>query len=129
MLSAGSVGMTPALLFAALLLPPPSTLTASWYGPGFDGRLTASGAAFDQHAMTCASPDLPFGTTLLLEREGRMVVVQVQDRGPYAVDSAGAAVWPLRRHPVREIDVSAGAAKELGMIEVGVSDLTCWRLR
>lgn len=121
--------MTPALIAAALLLPRPSTVTASWYGPGFHGHLTASGAVFDQHALTCASPDLPFGTTLLLEREGRMVVVQVQDRGPFAVDSAGAAVWPLRRHPVREIDVSAGAAKELGMIAAGVADVTCWRLR
>lgn len=120
--------MTPALLAAALLLPRPSTLTASWYGPGFDGRLTASGVPFDMHAMTCASPSLPFGTTLLLEREGRMVVVVCNDRGPYAVDSVGRALHPLSPHPRRQLDISAGAMKRLGGISAGVVELRAWRL-
>lgn len=121
--------MTPALLAAALLLPRPSTVTASWYGPGFHGNITASGQPFDQHALTCASPDLPFGTVLLLERGSRRVVVTCNDRGPFAVDEAGRAQFPLRPHPTRDLDVSAGAAKELGMISAGVADVTCWRLR
>lgn len=121
--------MTAALLAAALFLPPPSTVTASYYGPGFHGNITASGQPFDMHALTCASPDLPFGTVLLLEREGRMVVVVCNDRGPYAVDSVGRALHPLSPHPRRQLDISAGAMKALGGISAGVVELRAWRLR
>ncbi len=121
--------MTAPLLAAALILPPPATLTASYYGAAFHGRLTASGVAFDQHAMTCASPDLPFGAVLLLERDGRAVAVTVTDRGPYAVDSVGRALHPLSPHPRRQLDLSAGAMKRLGGISAGVVELRAWRLR
>src|SRR5205085_5448535 len=56
---------------------------ASWYGPGFDGRLTASGAIYDQEGWTCASKELPFGTILLVSENGHQVVLLVNDRGPY----------------------------------------------
>lgn len=121
--------MTPALLAAALLLPQPTTLTVSYYGPGFHGRQTASGAVFDQHAMTAASPDLPFGAVLLLERNGRAVAVTITDRGPYAVDSVGRVEYPLRPHPRRQLDLSAGAMKRLGGISAGVVTCRAWRLR
>ena len=113
-------------LLAVLLLGPPSDVTASWYAAG---SVTASGSTFDQHAMTAASPDLPFGAVLLLERNGRQVAVEITDRGPYATDSTGAAIWPLQPHPTRELDLSAGAMKALGGISAGVVTARAWRMR
>lgn len=113
----------------ALLLGPSQPVTCSYYGPGFHGRPTASGATYDMHAMTAASPDLPFGAVLLLERDGRRVAVTVTDRGPFAVDSTGAAVWPLLPHPSRDLDISAGAMKALGGIGAGVIEARAWRLQ
>ncbi len=57
---------------------------ASWYGPGFDGLRTASGAIYDENGWTCASPNLPFGTMLLVTSGSYGVLVEVNDRGPYA---------------------------------------------
>ena len=48
------------------------------------------------HALTAASPDLPFGSVLLLEREGRQVAVTITDRGPFAVDALPTV---CRMHP------------------------------
>ncbi|HEV3351642.1 MAG TPA: septal ring lytic transglycosylase RlpA family protein [Acidimicrobiales bacterium] len=56
---------------------------ASWYGPGFDGRPTASGAIYDQEGWTCASKELPLGTILLVSENGHQVLLLVNDRGPY----------------------------------------------
>ena len=82
---------------------------ASWYGPGFDGRLTASGEPFDADALTAAHPSLPFDTRIRVEHmaSGRTVVVRINDRGP-----------AIRG---RIIDVSQGAAERLGMIEEGTA--------
>ena len=80
---------------------------ASWYGPGFDGRPTASGAVFDQQGCTVASKELPLGTILLVTRGSRSVLVLVNDRGPFV---AG-----------RVLDLSRGVAAELGTIGVGVA--------
>lgn len=76
---------------------------ASWYGPGFHGRLTANGERFDQEEMTAAHKTLPFGTRVLVQvpRTGREVVVRINDRGPYV---AG-----------RIIDLSSAAATALGL--------------
>jgi rare lipoprotein A (peptidoglycan hydrolase) len=84
------------------------TLTgpASWYGPGFDGRPTASGAIYDQEGWTCASKELPLGTILLVSENGRQVLLLVNDRGPY-VDG-----WIL--------DLSHAAATALAHPGVGV---------
>ena len=81
--------------------------TASWYGPGFHGRLTASGERFDMHALTAAHKTLPFGTRVLVhnERNGRKVLVRINDRGPFV---AG-----------RVIDLSRAAAQQLGMLNRG----------
>ncbi|MBV8302684.1 MAG: septal ring lytic transglycosylase RlpA family protein [Acidimicrobiia bacterium] len=79
---------------------------ASWYGPGFDGRPTASGAIYDQEGWTCASKDLPLGTLLLVSENGRQVLLLVNDRGPY-VDG-----WIL--------DLSHAAATALDHPGVGV---------
>jgi len=79
---------------------------ASWYGPGFDGRPTASGAIYDQEGWTCASKELPLGTLLLVAENGRQVLLLVNDRGPY-VDG-----WIL--------DLSHAAATALAHPGVGV---------
>lgn len=82
---------------------------ASWYGPGFAGRLTANGERFDPSALTCAHRTLPFGTRLEVTNleNGRTVVVRVNDRGPYAHG--------------RLIDLSAEAARRLGMRASGTA--------
>ena len=76
---------------------------ASWYGPGFHGRLTANGERFNQEEMTAAHKTLPFGTRVLVQvpRTGREVVVRINDRGPYV---AG-----------RIIDLSSAAANAIGL--------------
>lgn len=58
---------------------------ASWYGPYFHGRQTATGEIFDQNALTAAHRSLPFGTYLKVTNQlnGKSVVVRVNDRGPY----------------------------------------------
>jgi rare lipoprotein A len=81
---------------------------ASWYGPGFHGRRTASGERFDQNALTAAHPSLPFGTRVRVVSlaNGREVTVRINDRGPH---TAG-----------RIIDLARAAAARLDMIEAGV---------
>ncbi|HYE00559.1 MAG TPA: septal ring lytic transglycosylase RlpA family protein [Alphaproteobacteria bacterium] len=80
---------------------------ASYYGPGFHGRKTASGERFDQNAPTAASRDLPLGTRATVQNleNGREVEVRINDRGPYAQG--------------RIIDLSKGAAQQLGMTKDG----------
>lgn len=85
---------------------------ASWYGPGFHGRKTASGERFDQNELTAAHPTLPFDTKVRVtnEHNGRSVVVRINDRGPYAER--------------RVIDLSKGAAKAVGMLKSGVAPVS-----
>ncbi|MCY7385037.1 MAG: septal ring lytic transglycosylase RlpA family protein [Microcoleus sp. CAN_BIN18] len=82
---------------------------ASWYGPGFNGNLSASGERFNQNDLTAAHRHLPFGTRVMVRNldNGRTVVVRINDRGPYVGD--------------RLIDLSAGAANVLGMMSSGVA--------
>ena len=82
---------------------------ASWYGPGFHGNLSASGERFNQYAMTAAHKTLPFGTKVRVTNldNGHSVVVRINDRGPFT--------------PGRVIDLSAAAARVLGMIHSGVA--------
>ncbi|MBE9200628.1 MULTISPECIES: septal ring lytic transglycosylase RlpA family protein [unclassified Nodularia (in: cyanobacteria)] len=82
---------------------------ASFYGRGFAGRPTATGERFNPEGMTAAHRSLPFGTRVRVTntRNGRSVVVRINDRGPF-----------IRG---RVIDVSTGAARNLGMINSGVA--------
>jgi rare lipoprotein A len=82
------------------------TALASWYGPGFDGQITASGEVFDAHGYTAAHNTLPLGTEITVTYAGRTVDVVVNDRGPY---SGG-----------RDLDLSQGAAEHLGLTTAGV---------
>ena len=79
---------------------------ASWYGPGFENKYTASGDIFIPSLMTVAHKTLPFGTRLKVSHEGKSVVVTVNDRGPFIKG--------------RTLDLSEGAAEKLGCIEKGV---------
>lgn len=81
---------------------------ASWYGPGFHGRRTANGEIFNQNAMTAAHRTLPFGTRIRVTnlRNNRQVTVRVNDRGPF---TGG-----------RILDLSAGAARAIGLERAGV---------
>ncbi|WP_233451834.1 septal ring lytic transglycosylase RlpA family protein [Rubrobacter xylanophilus] len=80
-------------------------MTATWYGPGFEGSTTASGEPFDPSDYTAAHKTLPFGTKLIVTYNGRSVVVRVNDRGPY---SGG-----------HDLDLSQAAAEYLGLTAVG----------
>jgi rare lipoprotein A len=81
-------------------------MLASWYGPGLEGNLTASGERFNAKAFTAASPSLPFGTKIRVCYKRGCVIVRVNDRGPYAGG--------------RDLDLSQGAAKAIGLTAVGV---------
>lgn len=82
---------------------------ASWYD--FSGEETANGETMKAGRLTATHPTLPFGTKLEVENveNGRSVVVRVNDRGPY--------------EDRRIIDVSKEAAKRLGMVEDGVTEV------
>ena len=82
------------------------TMLASWYGPYFHGRLTANGEIYDMHGITAAHKTLPFNTKLRVCYEG-CVDLRINDRGPYIGQ--------------RELDLSYGAAKAIGLIEPGVA--------
>lgn len=89
---------------------------ASWYGPGFHGRRTASGETFNSSEMTAAHRYLPFGTRLRVvnESNGRSVVVRVNDRGPFT-------------HR-RVIDLAKGPAQALGLTSSGTAYVSLQRL-
>ena len=82
---------------------------ASWYGPEFDGKKTASGQLYDMFAATAAHPWLPFGSLLRLTdvKTGHSQLVRINDRGPFIDD--------------RELDVSYLVASRLGLIGRGVA--------
>lgn len=79
-------------------------------------RLTASGEPFDPDGFTAASPTLPFGVRLELTnpKTGRSIIVRVNDRGPFVKG--------------RDLDLTRGAAKALGMIQQGTARLQISRL-
>lgn len=87
---------------------------ASWYGPGFHGRRTASGETFNANALTAAHRTLPFGTRVRVMNKttGRSVVVRINDRGPYA----HGRVIDLSRASAQAIGVSGISSVELAQL-------------
>jgi len=83
------------------------TGVASWYGELFHGRRTANGEIYDMEALTAAHPVLPLPCYVRVfnQRNGRWLVLRVNDRGPYAGN--------------REIDLSWAAASLLGIANAG----------
>lgn len=84
---------------------------ASWYGPGFHGRLTASGEVYDMNAMTAAHRTLPFGTEVLVTNLANNTTLNlvINDRGPFVGQ--------------RVIDVSREAAYQLGFLNNGLTEV------
>ncbi len=82
---------------------------ASWYGKDFHGKPTASGVIYDMYGLTAAHRELPLGTVADVQslENGRKVRVEINDRGPF-----------IRG---RIIDLSYGAARELGMADAGLA--------
>lgn len=80
---------------------------ASFYGRELAGNPTASGERFDPEKLTAAHRTLPLGSKVRVtnSRNGESVVVRVNDRGPF--------------HGNRVIDLSAGAARTIGLIKAG----------
>lgn len=83
------------------------SVMASVVGEELEGSLTASGEPFRADGYTAASKTLPLGTRLLVKHEGRAVTLTVNDRGPFV--------------PGRDLDISKGAAKAIGIYEKGVA--------
>jgi peptidoglycan lytic transglycosylase len=86
-----------------------ATGRASWYGPNFQGRLTANGEIFDRGALTGAHPTLPLPSYVRVTNleNGRAVTIRVNDRGPYVSG--------------RLIDLSERAAGVLGYRQAGMA--------
>jgi len=84
------------------------TMLSSWYGGYFHGRTTANGEIYDMYGYTAAHKTLPFGTKLEVCYE-RCTTVRINDRGPFI--------------GVRELDLSYGAAKAIGLINPGVANV------
>ena len=84
---------------------------ASWYGPGFHGKKTPSGERFDMNALTAAHRTLPIPSYARVTNlaNGKTIVVRINDRGPF--------------HGKRVLDLSKGAAKALGFIQQGSTNV------
>jgi rare lipoprotein A len=87
------------------------TGVASWYGPGFHGRTTASGQPYDMYASTAAHPWLPFGSLVRVVNleTGQSELARINDRGPYVGK--------------RELDVSYRLARRLSLVEPGTASV------
>ncbi len=85
---------------------------ASYYGPKFHGRKTASGETFDMYQYTAAHRALPFGTRIRVtnQNNGKTVVVRVNDRGPFVKN--------------RILDLSYAAAKEIDLVTAGTAQIS-----
>lgn len=85
------------------------TWIASYYADDFHGKPTASGEIFNMYAMTAAHKTLPFGTRLKVKNfsTAKSVIVTVNDRGPFVEG--------------RQLDLSYGAAKAIGMVRSGTA--------
>lgn len=84
---------------------------ASWYGRKFHGRKTSNGEVYDMYGMSAAHKTLPMGVRVKVTHleNGRHIVVRINDRGPFV---AG-----------RIIDLSYGAAKQLGIVDTGTAQV------
>lgn len=107
------IGVLVTLLWLALFNPAKAE-TASWY---HEGTRTSNGEKFNPDGLTAAHRSLPFGTIVQVTNlaNGRSVVVRINDRGPFI---AG-----------RHIDLSRGAARQIGMLEAGVANVLIVVLR
>ncbi|MBC7752560.1 MAG: septal ring lytic transglycosylase RlpA family protein [Candidatus Saccharibacteria bacterium] len=89
---------------------------ASWYGHQFNGRKTANGDRFDMNGLTAAHRSLPLSCFIRVTNKdnGKSVIVKVNDRGPYSGN--------------RILDLSFGAAQQLGIVNKGMGNVTIERV-
>ena len=82
---------------------------ASWYGKQFHGRMTASGEDFDMFELTAAHRQLPLGTYVKVTnlRNGKWIVVRVNDRGPYV----SGRIMDLSYSAARMLNFSSGVER------------------
>lgn len=114
-LAAGCAARTRAPVYAPPLAPVSAAPirsvvgVASWYGPGFNGKRTATGEIYDQSELTAASNIFPLGARVMVTDldDGHAVEVRINDRGPFVKG--------------RKIDLSWGAARALGMVGPGTA--------
>ncbi|HUR37643.1 MAG TPA: septal ring lytic transglycosylase RlpA family protein [Terriglobales bacterium] len=87
------------------------TGVASWYGPPYHNRKAANGQVFDMHALTAAHKTLPLGSVIRVTNisNGKAALMRVTDRGPFIGD--------------RVLDLSMGAAKEIGVYRTGLANV------
>ena len=90
---------------------------ASWYGPGFAGRITTSGEPFNPRRLTAASVTVPLGSVVRVEnpKNGRSVSVRINDCGPFVRG--------------RNLDLSFRAAQKIGITHEGVARLRVTRIK
>lgn len=84
---------------------------ASWYGRDFHGLKTSNGETYDMYASSAAHKTLPMGTLVQVTHlgTGAQIQVRINDRGPFA--------------PGRIIDLSYGAARQIGIVESGLAEV------
>ncbi len=84
---------------------------SSWYGPQFHGNLTANGEVYDMDKNSAAHKELPFNTWIRVTnlKNNYSILTRINDRGPFIKG--------------RELDLSRGAAKELGMLIDGLANV------
>lgn len=75
---------------------------ASWYGPGFHGRITANGEVFNKYDLTAAHKTLPFNAKVLVTnlKSNKSIVVRINDRGPFI----GKRIIDLSEEAARKLD-------------------------
>jgi rare lipoprotein A len=111
--SIASVPPPPAAIAPATVQPPDQinrvTAVAAWYGKELQGKKTASGEVFDMYGLSAAHRTFPLGTAVRVTNleNSRSVNVKINDRGPFVKS--------------RDLDLSYGAAKELGFVEQGTA--------
>lgn len=107
--AAGAVALAGALIVAASTVPASAQCgSASWYALYSQ---TASGEQMNPKELTAAHRTLPFGTKLKVtnQENGKSVIVRINDRGPFIKG--------------RVIDLSKGAARQLGFVSAGVANI------
>lgn len=90
---------------------------ASWYGEDYHGSQTANGEIYDMESMTAAHKRLPFNTVVGVKNldNGENVIVRINNRGPYVEG--------------RVIDLSRKAAREIGILTVGLADVELYLIK
>ncbi len=93
---------------------------ASWYGPGFNGRLTANGEVYNQNCLTSASPYLPFNTLVEVTniRNNKKIIVRINDRGPFEKKEGNSIP-----HSKRALDLSKASFNSIANLDRGVINI------